>query len=272
MPYDVRRIAGLVTYYGGKFYIRRKLYALMPSSAGVYVEPFVGGGSFFFGREVRYPVEVVNDIDPCLINLYRVVQSSSYKELKRLLTYTPYSRYHQRAAHEAYIEVVRRGKVIDDAVRFAYHTMCSFIFSWGGVGKAWSFGLEENRASAFRNRIEWLEYHHAYLQGVIILNKDVMEVIDQYDGRDTVFYFDPPYLNAHADYHHVMTVAQHEHFVDRLLRLKGRAIVSGYEHPVYQKLTEHGWKHIAYGHTIPRKDNATKYVTEHVWLNYDCDR
>jgi hypothetical protein len=43
-----------------------------------------------------------------------------------------------------------------------------------------------------------------------------------------------------------MTDEQHEGLVELLLGIKGKAVVSGYEHPLYSPFVQAGWKCISF--------------------------
>lgn len=76
---------------------------------------------------------------------------------------------------------------------------------------------------------------------------DWRSIVHRYDAADTLLYVDPPYLaelRGDARYDHELTIADHEELVDRLLTLKGRAVVSGYPHLVYLPLEAAGWERI----------------------------
>lgn len=64
-----------IPWIGGKSQLRSKIIALFPEEQpGKYVEVFGGAGWVLFGKEKHAPVEVFNDLDGNLINLYRCVQ------------------------------------------------------------------------------------------------------------------------------------------------------------------------------------------------------
>ncbi len=62
----------IIPWIGGKRRLAKHLLPLFPAH-GCYVEPFAGGAALFFMKEPS-KVEVPNDINGELINLYRVVQ------------------------------------------------------------------------------------------------------------------------------------------------------------------------------------------------------
>lgn len=81
----------LVRWAGGKGKQLGDLLPLIPRSR-IYVEPFGGGASVLLNRE-RCDVEVYNDLDGALVNLFNVVrEEESFQRFQRLLDYTPYSR------------------------------------------------------------------------------------------------------------------------------------------------------------------------------------
>ena len=59
-------------FYGGKRYIVPHLLKLMPPHK-LYVELFGGGAALLFSKPPS-PIEVYNDIDSNLVNLFRVLR------------------------------------------------------------------------------------------------------------------------------------------------------------------------------------------------------
>ena len=64
-------IRPILKWAGGKAKLLPEIRAMMPEKFGTYYEPFLGGAAVLFG--VRPVSAVVNDINPELMNLYRVV-------------------------------------------------------------------------------------------------------------------------------------------------------------------------------------------------------
>ncbi len=63
----------IIPWIGGKRRLADRLFPLFPKHS-CYVEPFAGGAALFFLRPVPADVEVLNDVNGDLVNLYRVVQ------------------------------------------------------------------------------------------------------------------------------------------------------------------------------------------------------
>ncbi|WP_371811496.1 DNA adenine methylase [Sporosarcina sp. Te-1] len=62
-----------------------------------YLEPFFGSGAVFFNKE-PVKVEIINDIDGDVVNLFRVIRDKPM-ELARGLQWTPYSREEYMDSH-----------------------------------------------------------------------------------------------------------------------------------------------------------------------------
>jgi len=113
--------------------------------------------------------------------------------------------------------------------------------------------------------------------------RDFRKILEEYDDRDAFFYLDPPYVKntrrAPNVYQHEMTDEDHEDMVELLLGIKGKAILSGYAHPIYGPLECACWKRIDYevncrtafkaiSQSGVDKETARKKMarTETVWL------
>ena len=80
----------IIPWMGGKRRLAKHLLPLFPDHS-CYIELFAGGAALFFMRETPAKVEVLNDINGDLINLYRVLQHH-YDEFMRQFAWTLTSR------------------------------------------------------------------------------------------------------------------------------------------------------------------------------------
>ena len=82
------------------------------------------------------------------------------------------------------------------------------------------------------------------LMRVQIENRPAVDVIQLYDSPKTLFYCDPPYLHATRgdvkSYGFEMDEEQHREFAEVVNACSGMVAVSGYEHPLMDKLFEPG--------------------------------
>ena len=80
----------IIPWMGGKRRLAKHLLPMFPEHS-CYVELFSGGAALFFMRPTPAKVEVLNDINGQLINLYRVVQHH-FDEFVRQFDWTLTSR------------------------------------------------------------------------------------------------------------------------------------------------------------------------------------
>jgi len=242
------RLRAPFQYFGGKGRMLAKLLPLLPPHR-VYVEPFCGAASLFFAKNPS-PVEVLNDLNEDVVNVFRVLQNKeTHEELRFRLMCTPYARGEFIQA----IEMLGQKDLtpVDRAWAFLVRQNMGF----GGLieKKSGSWGREftsdqgcAGTCNAWLMRLSMLDAWRWRLMLVQIDCRDALEVIRYWDSPDTLFYVDPPYVNETRKtlnaYAHEMSVEQHKELVELLLGIKGKAVVSGYEHPLYSPFAQAGWK------------------------------
>jgi DNA adenine methylase len=72
-------------------------------------------------------------------------------------------------------------------------------------------------------------------------------VLERYCAPDSLAYCDPPYVagtRRAGEYMEECTDADHEALIALMLRLPGRFLLSGYDHPIYAPLEAAGWGRI----------------------------
>lgn len=238
------RIMAPFTWYGGKGNLVKRILPYLPSGR-IYVEPFAGAASVLFHKQPS-PVEVLNDLNEDVVNVFRVLQSPEwFEELAHRLTWTPYSR-------AEFVRALQRPAATP--VDRAWAAMVRFNFAISGIATTpgnWSRAMTGKRdmaepASKWRSRLHYLDWWHDRLSRVQIDCIDAIRCITYWDSPDTVFYLDPPYVlttrKNRRVYQHEYTDEQHRALVEALLRLQGQAVVSGYEHPIYRPLMDAGWR------------------------------
>jgi len=232
---------------GGKSRLVRVLLPLVPygNDVQIYAEPYCGSAALFFAKR-PHPIEVLNDLDRRLVNLFRALQDPErFSRLRHRLRHTPYA----RAEFERALEILDREDA--DPVDRAWALFVARNQSFSGNMKTWGRSLAESErgvascVNKWLSRLAFLDEWHRRLMMAQIDCVDALEFIEYWDTEKTFFYIDPPY---HPDTWGVSSVCiraadreHHQRLVRRLLDLKGFALVSGYYHPDYRPLEEHGW-------------------------------
>jgi DNA adenine methylase len=242
------RLRAPFQYFGGKGNMLAKLLPLLPSHK-VYVEPFCGAASLFFAKQPS-PVEVLNDLNEDVVNVFRVLQNKeTHEELRFRLMHTPYARSEFVRA----IEMLKQKDLtpVDRAWAFMVRQNMGFSGNIRASGGTWSRAFISNQGFAdtcnkWLMRLSMLDAWRWRLMTVQIDCRDALEVICYWDSPDTLFYVDPPYVTETRKtlgaYAHEMTAEQHEALVELLLGIKGKAVVSGYEHSLHSPFAQAGWK------------------------------
>ena len=225
-----------------------KLLPLLPSHK-VYVEPFCGAASLFFAKQPS-PVEVLNDLNEDVVNVFRVLQGKeTHEELRFRLMYTPYARSEFVRA----IEMLKQKDLtpVERAWAFMVQQNMGFSGNIRASGGTWGRVFISSQGCAYTcnkwlMRLSMLDAWRWRLMLVQIDCRDALEVIRYWDSPNTLFYIDPPYVNETRRtlnaYAYEMSVEQYKELVELLLGIKGKAVVSGYEHPLYSPFGQAGWK------------------------------
>jgi len=241
----------VVHWAGGKGRQLDYLLPLIPITR-IYCEPFGGGGSVLLNRP-RSEIEVYNDLDGELVNLFTVIQDdASYRDFRRRVAFMPYS----RAAFEGSLTSVRAGIELDAVKRaVAFYTVLNQSVSGKRLASLgdWSRNRTVNNADIWFRRQEGLVAVHDRIRNVQLESRDAIDIVRQWDTADTTFYLDPPYVLETRGRNRYYAVEPgddfHRELVEVLLQVRGAAVLSGYDHPIYGRLAEAGWYTDSYGQT-----------------------
>lgn len=257
-----------INWYGGKFYMAKHIIELFPEHR-TYVEGFGGAGHILFRKEPS-EIEIYNDKHELLYKFFKTIQNDiTREELLFLLQLTPYSR-------EEFLNaiILDTDDEIEKIRKFYIRTMQSM----NSIGEGWSFSKTQSRRGMAQNVSQYLghvdnniEKASERLKKVTIENLDIIKLIDKYDSKDTLFYLDPPYVAntrvAKKVYEHEMTNEKQKEMVDRLLEVKGKVILSGYDNWIYEKLVANGWEKFILGEYVKRSGKQSK-GEEIIWKNF----
>ncbi len=228
-------------YFGGKYRLAPWIIENFPEHL-CYVEPFGGGMGVMLRKQPSYH-DVYNDLDGEVVNFFRVLRERP-EELIRAIALTPFSREEQRAA----FEVV--GNELERARRL-------YVRSWqshgGGRGQwqqGWRYEVTNHRnrhVISDWNRVDSLWEIVARLKEIQFECDDAIRVIERFDGPETLFYLDPPYLAETRSirwrskaYVHEIDDDYHRRLAELLSKMQGMAVISGYAAGLYDELYA-GW-------------------------------
>lgn len=208
-------------YAGGKYYARDLILEHIPEHT-VYIEPFAGGASIFFTKELAPELNWLNDIDLDLINTLIVIRDNPQELinlLKRreddrlpveLVGTTPIGEPIPalKELHSFFKNTYQPQNDLERAFRWFYLNRTSYSGIMNHQNMYWGYGDKYSMTPKNwpRNILRTSEK----LQGVILTCLDFEEVVRQApDGA--LLFVDPPYFNADQDkfYQHFFTREDH---------------------------------------------------------------
>jgi len=217
----VRPAAPVAPWLGGK----KRLYPLIVEKTEsiphkTYVEPFVGMGGVFLRRRFRPKLEVANDLNGEIVNLFRILQRHHQQLLDVMRFQIASRRDFERLRHTDPSGLTE----LERAARFLYLQRLAFGGQVRGV-----FGVAPEHAGRFSlSRLEpILEAAHERLEAVVFECLDWAELVARYDTADTLFYLDPPYFGGENDYGKGMfDRSQYARMAEALASIRGAFILS----------------------------------------------
>lgn len=256
-------------WHGQKWLLAPWIIAHLPAHR-IYVEPYMGGAAVLL-RKSRSYAEVINDLDGDLVNLFRVLRDPAAAErLAHLLRLTPYARDEWAAAYVPAADPIERAR------RMVVRSFQSFGSAGAMDDHNTGFRANSNRRGSTPAH-DWANYPDALcaitarLRGVIIENRDALDVIRQHDNPDACLYVDPPYVHStrcnqprgvRQVYRHEMSDTDHERLAQVLHDARGFVVLSGYRCPLYDTLYA-DWRRVDRG---THADGAADRV-ESLWLS-----
>ena len=217
----VRPASPVAPWLGGKKILHPLIIARIEAIPHkTYVEPFVGMGGVFLRRRFRPRLEVANDLNGEIVNLFRILQRH-YPQLIDVMRFQITSRRDFERLRETDPVTLTD---LERAARFLYLQRLAFGGQVGGV-----FGVAPGQAARFSlSRLEpILDAAHDRLEGVVFETLDWADLIPRYDTAETLFYLDPPYFGGEDDYGKGMFDRdQFARMADVLAAIKGAFVLS----------------------------------------------
>lgn len=239
---------------------------------GCYVESF-GGAAGVLLRKPRVYAEVYNDMDGDIVNFFRVLRDPKLRaDLIEACRLTPYAREEFEHSYEP----------TDDPLERARRTCVRAAMGFGSAGatKATTGFRTDTRRKYGTAQHNWADYPAALaaigdrFTGVLIENRDALDVMRAHDGPDTLHLVDPPYMHdtrvmrAQGGYRHELDVDGHHRLLDAVRGLEGMVLLCGYRHALYDQNLA-GWaRYETRARISSGRGTATR--TEVVWLNPAC--
>ncbi len=238
-----------ISWVGGKKTLRELIYQRMPFPIERYIEVFGGGGWVLFGKSPCVGMEVYNDYNSDLANLFRCVKERPFAFLKEL-NFLPLNgreefrflkKYLQKeeftngnlaeeldlAQHclsppefEEIRPILMENAAMDDVKRAAaFYKLIRYSYGSGCT----SYGCNP---CDIRGTFSAIWQCSRRLAETVIENKDFEALIRQYDREGAFFYCDPPYFETEDHYSAEFRKEDHTRLKSALAQCRGKWLLS----------------------------------------------
>lgn len=290
-------------YVGDKYKLMPQLKRLMPSDIGMYIEPFVGGGSSFLNSEgVSY---MLNDVDSYVVELHRQIGgyagrehnlfeelfeiidfyglSCSYRgicvpdEIKMKHVKTYYAKYNK----ESYIKMRKDfNSEKKDFLKlyllliYGFNHMIRFNAKGDFNLPVGNVDFNNNVYQALNNYLDFVGQHK-----IDFFNMDYISFLEKIKfGRNSYVFLDPPYLISMSEYNKLWNDKKEDELCEYLDTLNDRGIKFGitnlimHKGNVNQRFLDWSKRYCAYdvkSNYISFNDNTIKEDSQEVFVtNY----
>jgi len=227
-------IKPFLKWAGGKTQLLPQLTDFVPRRFNKYIEPFVGGGSFFFS--VNPANAVIADLNEDLVIAYKVVRDDVESLISELGKYQNEEGFFYKMRSldvEELSDTERAARLI-----FLNKTCFNGLYR---VNKKGQFNVPYGKNSSdFLNKKQ-LRYTSEFLKNTIILQADYLQTLCQFAEEGDLIFLDPPYypVGKYADFkRYTKESFYHEdHYIlkkefDRLVGMGCHVILTNSDHPV----------------------------------------
>lgn len=205
-----------ISWIGGKKLLRNKILEAFPKREAFdrYIEVFGGAGWVLFSSDRHAKIEVYNDVNGNLVNLFRCTKyhpEALQKELELIMM-------SREQFFDAKGQIEVRGLTdIQRAARF-------YILAKESFGSDLrSFGV---RPKNMENAIDYILTVSKRLNTVVIEKQDFKHILKTYDKEQALFYLDPPYYETEKYYPDKFMPEDHVRLKNALKILKGKFLLS----------------------------------------------
>ena len=254
---------------GGKGHMISEINALLDYDKKCYLELF-GGSAKVLLNKPPHEIEIYNDNDGDLVNLFEVVKNKKDEFIQwfdlKLYSKELYKKYLQELKTTGL-----QGSDIERAGKFYYLFQSSFS---GMIGGGFSCGYRTNLAKSFMNNVVKINEIYKRIKNVQFMNDSFENILKSIirSNPDAMIYADPPYWNAEHYYQSKFTREDHFKLAEMLNKVDASVMVSYYYFPeldeMYPKDKWHYTKITKIKHSSSNK-HGKPTAEELLILNYD---
>ncbi|MEX0720538.1 MAG: Dam family site-specific DNA-(adenine-N6)-methyltransferase [Balneolaceae bacterium] len=227
-------IKPFLKWAGGKTQLLSELSECIPLNFNKYIEPFIGGGAFYFFLNPREAV--IADLNEELIITYEAIQNNVDEIIEILKDYKHEESFYYdiRALKPKNLSLAER------AARLIYLNKTCFNGLYR-VNKKGEFNVPYGKGKGNFLNEESLKDAFEFLEGTEIVHSDYLDVLKKYAEEGDFIFLDPPYypVGEYSDFkRYTKEFFYHDDHVnlknefDRLVELGCNVILTNSDNPV----------------------------------------
>jgi DNA adenine methylase len=227
------RIRPFLKWAGGKTQLIEELSKFVPVYYDKYIEPFIGGGAFFFHLN---PIKsVISDSNEELIVTYKAIRDNVDEVINILKTYLNEESFFYRIRQinpENLPNAVRAARLI-----YLNKTCFNGLYR---VNKKGHFNVPYGKRNGDFYNEELLRNSSEFLQNTEIIHSDYQKILRDYARKNDFIFLDPPYypVGKYSDFkRYTKEFFYHDDHInlknefDRLVDLGCYVILTNSDHP-----------------------------------------
>ena len=251
----MKKLRPVVKFSDEKWSLKEWIISQFPENYEemTYIEPFGGGADVLFGKN-KSKIEIVNDCDVEIVNIFRAIRDEHSELIRRI-------NLHKHCLET--FEKAEKKKNFDDYLDQAVNELLLRKMSRNGLKKQF---VKTSNIKTWKSNILELAQHAQRLKEVYIFNKSAIEIIKAFDSPDTLLYIDPPYLHENKVsklvYLSAMNPENHLELYRAINEFNGKVVLSGCMSPLYKRLYKN------WNMSKKRIDEGKTKKTEIIWKNF----
>lgn len=205
-----------ISWIGGKKLLRKKILHIFPEQGTFdrYIEVFGGAGWVLFSSDRHAQLEVYNDVNGNLVNLFRCAKyhpEALQKELEFVLTSREQFFDAKSQMENSGLTDIQRAAKFYILIKESFgSTLTSFCIS----------------PKNMENAVDYIMIVSKRLNSVVIENQDFARILNTYDKENALFYLDPPYYETERYYPDRFMPEDHLRLCKALKKIKGKFVLS----------------------------------------------
>ena len=183
-----RKGQSLIGWFGGKFNLIPHILPFPKHKT--FIEVFGGSSVLLFNKEPT-PVEIVNDINSRLINMWNAIK----KDRRLFVDYCVNEYGIDSRKLFNYCKESIADNEIEDAARFYYinhHSFSQMNESYHGF----SFTGKDHWHTPYLNKLKEIDRFHDRIKFVNFESQDFRRLLKRCDRKETLIFLDPPYFKG----------------------------------------------------------------------------